>query len=55
MSPLLVGPDSLATLAGTALPEPERLTLASVVEDDGFLLLRYLTGAGAAQPSVDGR
>lgn len=42
VSPLLVGPASLSTLAGTALAAPLTLDLATVVEDDGFLMLRYL-------------
>lgn len=42
VSPLLAGGGALRILGGSPLPEPAPLALATVVEDDGFLLLRYL-------------
>lgn len=42
VSPLLVGGDEPRLLTGASLAVPSRLTLAAALEDDGFLLLRYL-------------
>lgn len=42
VAPLLAAGDGPRVLTGTALDPPTQLRLASVLEDDGFLLLRYL-------------
>ncbi|MDQ3384586.1 MAG: dihydrofolate reductase family protein [Actinomycetota bacterium] len=42
VSPLLVGGSGPRILTGSATTGPVRLVLDSVLEDDGFLLLRYL-------------
>ena len=42
VSPLLVGGDGPRILTGGAAPAPVRLVLDSALEDEGFLLLRYL-------------
>lgn len=42
VSPLLVSGDAARILAGPPLPEPRRLRLAHVLEDEGFLFLRYV-------------
>src|ERR1700744_1361661 len=43
ISPLLAAGDSGRILAGPALPDGLSLTLGHVLEDQGFLLCRYLT------------
>jgi riboflavin-specific deaminase-like protein len=42
IAPLIAGGPTSGLIAGMPLAEPQNLTLATVVEDDGFLLLRYL-------------
>ena len=42
VSPLLAGGDGPRIVTGATLVAPTRLSLASALEDDGFLLLRYL-------------
>lgn len=44
VSPLLAGGDGPRVVTGTHLMSPAALRLASLFEDDGFLLLRYLVG-----------
>lgn len=51
VSPLLAGGDGPRILTGPGPGAPVRLVLDSVLEDDGFLLLRYL----AAKEARDGR
>jgi riboflavin biosynthesis pyrimidine reductase len=52
LSPVLAAGRAPRILDGGDLPAPSRLALASVLEDDGFLLLRYLVAAGV--PGDDG-
>ena len=42
VAPLLAGGHGPRVLTGSALPAPAVLRIASLLEDDGFLLLRYL-------------
>jgi riboflavin biosynthesis pyrimidine reductase len=44
-SPMLAAGDAKRILAGPALPTPTDLHLRSVLEDEGYLFLRYRTGA----------
>ena len=46
VSPLIVGGGALRILAGALLEPPPRLRLGQVLEEDGFLFLRYLRGDG---------
>lgn len=49
VSPTLVGRGGGASIVGAAaLPEPAGLRLAHVLEEDGFLFLRYLLGGAAS-------
>ena len=48
VSPLLVGGDGPRILTGAGPSAPVRLLLASALEDEGFLLLRYLAAQEAA-------
>ena len=41
LSPKLAAGDAKRILAGSALPTPTELSLASVLEDEGYLFLRY--------------
>jgi len=41
LAPLLAGGGAPRISAGVAPPEPQRMDLASVLTDDGFLMLRY--------------
>ncbi len=50
VSPLLVGGRALRILSGSLLHVPARLRLAQVLEDDGFLFLRYLLDGRLDQP-----
>jgi riboflavin biosynthesis pyrimidine reductase len=43
VSPLLAGGGGPRILTGVGLADPGRLVLETALEDDGFLLLRYLT------------
>jgi riboflavin biosynthesis pyrimidine reductase len=43
IGPLLAGPGAPRILAGSALPAPVPMSLAHVIDDDGFLLCRYTT------------
>jgi riboflavin biosynthesis pyrimidine reductase len=43
IGPLMAGPDASRIVAGAAAAKPRPLTLAHVLEDDGFLLCRYTT------------
>jgi riboflavin biosynthesis pyrimidine reductase len=45
IGPLMAGPDASRIVAGPPAAEPRPLTLAHVLEDDGFLLCRYITKA----------
>ena len=47
VSPMLVGGDGPRILSGRVATTPPRLLLESVLEDDGFLLLRYLVQRAA--------
>ena len=59
VSPLVAAGDGPRVVTGAALAAPARMALASALEDDGFLLLRYLTAAdpsaGGSGPSPSGR
>jgi riboflavin biosynthesis pyrimidine reductase len=51
LAPILAGPERARLTSGRAWPEPRGLQLASVLEQDGDLFLRYAragTGAGGA-------
>ncbi len=48
LSPLLIGGPALRILNGPLLDPPTRLSLTQVLEDDGFLFLRYLRQEAAA-------
>lgn len=54
VSPLLAGGDSPRILTGGGLAGPVRLVLDAALEDDGFLLLRYLTARERAQAEPEG-
>jgi 5-amino-6-(5-phosphoribosylamino)uracil reductase len=43
IGPLMAGPDAGRIVAGPPAVKPRPLTLAHVLEDDGFLLCRYTT------------
>jgi riboflavin biosynthesis pyrimidine reductase len=43
IGPLMAGPDASRIVAGPPATQPRPLTLAHVLEDDGFLLCRYTT------------
>jgi riboflavin biosynthesis pyrimidine reductase len=44
LSPSLAAGDAKRIIAAAALPMPTRMALLSILEDDGFLFLRYRTG-----------
>jgi riboflavin biosynthesis pyrimidine reductase len=41
IGPLMAGPGASRIVAGAPAAKPQELTLAHVLEDDGFLLCRY--------------
>jgi riboflavin biosynthesis pyrimidine reductase len=45
IGPLMAGPDASRIVAGAPAAQPRPLTLAHVLEDDGFLFCRYTTKA----------
>jgi riboflavin biosynthesis pyrimidine reductase len=45
LSPSLAGGNAKRIIAAAALPMPTPMALLSVLEDDGFLFLRYRTGS----------
>ncbi len=47
LAPLLAGAGAPRIVAGVAPPEPQRMDLASVLTDDGFLMLRYRRAGSA--------
>jgi len=47
VSPKLASGDAKRILAGTPLPAPTEMQLRSVLEDEGYLFLRYRTAAGS--------
>ncbi len=50
VSPLLLAGPAVRILSGPLLHVPARLGLAQVLEDDGFLFLRYMIGTRSDQP-----
>jgi riboflavin biosynthesis pyrimidine reductase len=42
IAPLLAGAEGPRIVTGAALPVPRTMRLASLLEDDGYLLARYL-------------
>jgi riboflavin biosynthesis pyrimidine reductase len=48
VSPLLAAGSSLRAVSGADLSQPSRLVLASLVEDEGFLFFRWLTGSSSS-------
>jgi len=48
IGPLLAGPGAPRILAGAEMPQPLPLSLAHVIEDNGFLLCRYTIGSGGS-------
>jgi riboflavin biosynthesis pyrimidine reductase len=48
LSPTLAGPGASRIIAGPELPAAARMTLATVLAEDGFLFCRYTTDAGAS-------
>ena len=51
IGPLMAGPDAGRIVAGPPAVHPRPLTLAHVLEDDGFLLCRYTTKAHFSRKS----
>jgi riboflavin biosynthesis pyrimidine reductase len=47
-SPVLAGPGAGRIIAGPAFPEPSRMSLATVLAEDGFLFSRYPSTAGGS-------
>jgi riboflavin biosynthesis pyrimidine reductase len=43
IGPLMAGPDASRIVAGAPAAQPRPLTLAHLLEDDGFLFCRYIT------------
>jgi len=43
IGPLMAGPDASRIVAGAPTAQPRPLTLAHLLEDDGFLFCRYIT------------
>jgi riboflavin biosynthesis pyrimidine reductase len=50
VSPTLAGPGAGRIIAGPQLPAASRMTLATVLTEDGFLFCRYTSETGPARP-----